>query len=48
MAPYDAIAQIPGAVGYVFPDVEIEIVDQSASSCRSGRKVLFDCDRRNS
>jgi len=27
MAPYDAIAHIPGAVGYVVPDVEIEIVD---------------------
>jgi acyl-coenzyme A synthetase/AMP-(fatty) acid ligase len=27
MAPYDAIAHIPGAVGYVVPGAEIEIVD---------------------
>jgi acyl-coenzyme A synthetase/AMP-(fatty) acid ligase len=27
MAPHDAIAHIPGAVGYVVPGVEIEIVD---------------------
>jgi long-chain acyl-CoA synthetase len=27
IAPYDAIAHIPGAVGYIVPDVEIEIVD---------------------
>jgi acyl-coenzyme A synthetase/AMP-(fatty) acid ligase len=27
MAPYDAIAHVPGAVGYVVPGAEIEIVD---------------------
>jgi long-chain acyl-CoA synthetase len=27
MAPYDAIAHIPGAVGYVVPGAEIEIID---------------------
>jgi acyl-CoA synthetase (AMP-forming)/AMP-acid ligase II len=26
-APYDTIADIPGAVGFVFPEVELEIVD---------------------
>lgn len=31
IAPYDAIAHIPGAVGYVAPGVEIEIVDHLGS-----------------
>jgi acyl-coenzyme A synthetase/AMP-(fatty) acid ligase len=36
MAPYDAIAHIPGAVGYVVPGAEIEIVDHRGALLPNG------------
>ena len=30
-APYDTIADVPGAVGFVFPEVEVEIVDSDGN-----------------
>jgi acyl-coenzyme A synthetase/AMP-(fatty) acid ligase len=36
MAPYDAIAHIPGAVGYVVPGAEIEIVDHLGATLPIG------------
>jgi fatty-acyl-CoA synthase/long-chain acyl-CoA synthetase len=36
MAPYDAIAHIPGAVGQIVPDVEIEIVDHLGATLPIG------------
>src|SRR4029434_10016052 len=36
MAPYDAIAHIPGAVGQIVPGVEIEIVDHLGATLPIG------------
>ena len=36
MAPYDAIAHIPGAVGYVVPGAEIEIIDHLGATLPIG------------
>jgi acyl-coenzyme A synthetase/AMP-(fatty) acid ligase len=32
IAPYDTIADVPGAVGYVLPEVEVEIVDSDRNT----------------
>jgi acyl-coenzyme A synthetase/AMP-(fatty) acid ligase len=39
-APYDLISHIPQAVGYVTPDMKIEIVDVANASLPSGREGL--------
>ncbi len=36
VAPYDMIASIPGAVGFVDPEVEVEIVDQAGRVLPTG------------
>jgi acyl-coenzyme A synthetase/AMP-(fatty) acid ligase len=38
MAPYDAIAHIPGAVGQIVPGVEIEIVDHNGATLPVGEE----------
>jgi acyl-coenzyme A synthetase/AMP-(fatty) acid ligase len=37
-APYDMIADIPGAVGFVLPEVRVEIVDVADNALRNGKE----------
>ena len=38
LAPYDMIAGIPNAVGYILPDVEVEIADTAGRALPAGRE----------
>lgn len=40
-APYDLIADIPGAVGFLLPEVEIEIVDGDGNVLSSGAEGII-------
>jgi acyl-coenzyme A synthetase/AMP-(fatty) acid ligase len=41
VAPYDTIADVPGAVGFVLPDVEVQIVDREGTVLPAGAEGII-------